>query len=155
MDSYKNIQFGSMSKPESVLLDDQTWRRRGRTRIRIKLFRIHNTAKNWLFGGQCGVQSDTSKANQDHWHLHHPGLPIQYDCQQGGNQIFVPDVRVGKNPGLKKKPAQWVFLGFFWVFCFFLGFFGFFCPEERVFRVFFSFTNTFGCIQTLNYNHSC
>jgi hypothetical protein len=35
--------------------------------------------------------------------------------------------RVGKNPGLKKKPAQWVF---FW------GGGGFFCPNERVFRVF-------------------
>jgi hypothetical protein len=35
-----------------------------------------------------------------------------------------------------------------------LGFFGFFCPDERVFRVFSSFMNTFRCIQTLNYNHS-
>ncbi len=45
-----------------------------------------------------------------------------------------------------------------WNFCFvflcFLGFFVFFCPDERVFRVFCSFTNTFRCIQTLNYNHS-
>ncbi len=40
------------------------------------------------------------------------------------------------------------FWGFFW---FFLGFFG---PDERVFRGFFNFTNTFRCIQTLNYNHS-
>jgi hypothetical protein len=32
--------------------------------------------------------------------------------------------RVGKNPGFfKKNPAQWVFLGFFWVFWVFLGFF--------------------------------
>jgi hypothetical protein len=38
--------------------------------------------------------------------------------------------RVGKNPGLKKNPAQWVYL----VFLGFLGFlgFGFFCPDERV-----------------------
>jgi hypothetical protein len=46
---------------------------------------------------------------------------------------------VGKNPGLKKKPARWFF-------CFFGGFFGFFggflvkkkyiCPEERVFSLF-------------------
>jgi hypothetical protein len=70
--------------------------------------------------------------------------------------------RVGKNPVFffLKKPAQWVFLGFFgffWVFLgflVFLGFFGFFCPDERVFRVFCSFTNTLRCIQTLNYNHS-
>ncbi len=56
-----------------------------------------------------------------------------------------------KKPGFfLKTPAQWVFLGFLGFF----GFFGFFCPDERVFRVFFSFTNTFGCIQTLNYNHS-
>jgi hypothetical protein len=45
--------------------------------------------------------------------------------------FFVPyRFRVGKNPGfLKKKPAQWVFLGF-------LGFFGFFlvfCLDESVF----------------------
>jgi hypothetical protein len=33
--------------------------------------------------------------------------------------------RVGKKPGFKKKPAQWVFL-------FFFGFLGFFGPEERV-----------------------
>ncbi len=68
--------------------------------------------------------------------------------------------RVGKNPGFLKNPAQWVFLfffgffgffGFFWVF---FGFLGFFCPDEKVFRVFFSFTNTFKCIQTLNCNHS-
>ncbi len=46
----------------------------------------------------------------------------------------------------KKKPAQWFFLGF-------LGFLGFFA-QKRVFRVSFSFKNTFRCIQTLNYNHS-
>jgi hypothetical protein len=43
---------------------------------------------------------------------------FKFDCYQGW-----------KKPGfLKKKPAQWVFLGFlgFW------GFFGVFCPEERV-----------------------
>ncbi len=44
-----------------------------------------------------------------------------------------------------KNPAQWVFLGFL---VFFLGFWGFFAPDERVFRVFFSFTNTFRCTQT-------
>jgi hypothetical protein len=46
-----------------------------------------------------------------------------------------------------KKTSPVGFLGFF-------GFFGFFCPDERVFRVFSSFMNTFRCIQTLNYNHS-
>jgi hypothetical protein len=43
--------------------------------------------------------------------------------------------RVGKNPGLKKKPAQWVFL-------FFLGFFGFFkiyLPKRGSFEGFYSF----------------
>jgi hypothetical protein len=60
--------------------------------------------------------------------------------------------RVGKNPVFFfKKPSPVGFLGFFWVF---LGFFGIFCPDGRVFRVFFSFTNSFRCIQTLNYNHS-
>ncbi len=74
---------------------------------------------------------------------------------------YVTLARVGKNPGFFKKAQPsgffWVFLGFFgffWVFWVFLDFFGFFCPDERVFRVFFSFTNTFGCIQTLNYNDS-
>ncbi len=53
----------------------------------------------------------------------------------------------GNSPGLektrvlKKKPSPVVF-------------FLFFCPDERVYRAFFSFTNTFRCIQTLNYNHS-
>ena len=66
--------------------------------------------------------------------------------------------RVGKNPGFFKKTQP---SGFFWVFLVFFGFFGFFCfflrffcLDERVFRVFFSFTNTFRCIQTFNYNHS-
>ncbi len=63
-------------------------------------------------------------------------------------------IRVGKNPVFFfKNPAQW----FFWVFLGLLGFLGFFwvfCPDGRIFRVFFSFTNTFRCIQTLNYNHS-
>jgi len=31
----------------------------------------------------------------------------------------------------------------------FFGFLLFICPDERVFRVFFSFMNTFRCIQTL------
>ncbi len=67
-------------------------------------------------------------------------------------------IRVGKNPlkknrfFFKKNPAQW----FFWVFRFFLGFLVFLCflPIGEGFRVFFSFKNTFRCIQTLNYNHS-
>jgi len=59
--------------------------------------------------------------------------------------------RVGKNPGFFKKTQP---SGFVWVFLGFFGFFGFFCPDERVFRVFFSFTNTFRCIQTLSFNHS-
>ncbi len=37
-----------------------------------------------------------------------------------------------EKPGLKKKPAQWVF----WVFLVFWGFFKNICPELRVFRVF-------------------
>jgi hypothetical protein len=35
-------------------------------------------------------------------------------------------IRVGKDPGLKKKPAQWGFLVFF-------GFFGFFLPRRECF----------------------
>ena len=74
--------------------------------------------------------------------IHSPPSPIAL--------IFIVNtVQQGwKKPGLKKKPGPVFFLGFF-----FFGFFGFFCPDERVFRVFFSFTNTFRCIQTLNYNH--
>ncbi len=62
-----------------------------------------------------------------------------------GNAICSSFCQGWKKPGFFfKNPAQWVFLVFF----------GFFCPDERVFTVFFSFTNTFRCIQTLNYNHS-
>jgi hypothetical protein len=44
-----------------------------------------------------------------------------------------------KKPGFfLKKTQPSGFFGFFWVFWVFLGFFGFFCPDERVFRVFFS-----------------
>jgi hypothetical protein len=63
-------------------------------------------------------------------------------------------VRVGKNLGFKKKSSPVGFLGFFGFFYRFFGFFWVFCPDERVFRVFFSFTNTLRCIQILNYNHS-
>ena len=66
-----------------------------------------------------------------------------------------------KKPGFfLKKPSPVGFFGFFWVFlCFlgFLGFFGFFwvfLPRREGSSGFFSFTNTFRCIQTLNYNHS-
>ncbi len=46
-----------------------------------------------------------------------------------------------KNPGLKKKTAQWDFFvvgffGFFGFFCFYFWFFLHICPEEGVFRVF-------------------
>ena len=56
-----------------------------------------------------------------------------------------------------KKTSPVGFFGFFGVFVGFLGFFGFFwvfLPGQEGFRVFFSFTNTFECIQTLNYTHS-
>ncbi len=59
--------------------------------------------------------------------------------------------RVWKNPGLKKKPAQWVF----WVFWFFFVCFFVFCvffyifAQKREFLGFFSFKNTLRCIQTL------
>jgi hypothetical protein len=49
-----------------------------------------------------------------------------------GKDGWVPDTvscRVGKNPGFKKKPARWVFFGFYWVL---LGIFGFYW----VFKVF-------------------
>jgi hypothetical protein len=36
-------------------------------------------------------------------------------------QVVAHLLRVGKNPGLKKKPAQWVF--WFFGFLFFFGFF--------------------------------
>jgi hypothetical protein len=83
-------------------------------------------------------------------------------------------VNLGIKPpkaGLQKTPAQWVFvffcffsgfLVFFWFFGLFRVFWGVFwvfiyiyLPRSEVFfRVFFSFKNTFRCIQTLNYNHS-
>ncbi len=42
-----------------------------------------------------------------------------------------PSGRVGKNPGLKKKPAQWIFFFFFYIPYIYI----YICPEERVFRV--------------------
>jgi hypothetical protein len=33
-------------------------------------------------------------------------------------KVGIPTIRVGKNPGLKKKPAQWFFLFFFGLFGF-------------------------------------
>ncbi len=61
-------------------------------------------------------------------------------------------------PGLEKTVFFCFFFGFFWVFRF-LGFFGvflvlFYIAQNREFLGFFSFKNTFRCIQTLNYNHS-
>jgi hypothetical protein len=53
-------------------------------------------------------------------------------------------------PGLKKTQPSGFFV-FFWVFLFF---FCFFLPRREGFRAFFSVTNTFRCILTLNYNHS-
>jgi hypothetical protein len=58
---------------------------------------------------------------------------INYDTRQGWKKT-----RVKK----KYQPS-----GFFCVLWFFLVFL-YICPEERVFRVFFSFKNTFRCIQT-------
>jgi len=89
--------------------------------------------------------------------LYHTGLYIFSSTK--GHLILhgTHSSRVGKNQVFFKKPSPVGFFGFFLVFLGFLGFFGFFwvfCPDERVFRVFFSFTNTFRCIQTLNYNHS-
>jgi len=56
------------------------------------------------------------------------------------NMFFLCFKQGWKKPGfLKKKPAQWVFLGFFgffWVFLVFLGFFGFFA-QKRGFLGFF------------------
>ncbi len=54
------------------------------------------------------------------------------------------------------KPSPVVFLGFlvFWVFFWFFGFFYIFAQKKEEFLGFFSFKNTFRCIQTLNYNHS-
>jgi hypothetical protein len=77
-----------------------------------------------------------------------------------------PDIQLrnGEEAGLEKtrvflkNPAQcffWFFLGYF-VFFVFLGFLGFLniFAQKREFLGFFSFKNTFRCIQTLNYNHS-
>ncbi len=57
-----------------------------------------------------------------------------------------------KKPVFFLNPAQWIFLGFSG----FLGFLGFFhiFAQKREFLGFFSFKNTFRCIQTLNCNHS-
>ncbi len=82
-----------------------------------------------------------------------------FEMSPGG--LSEVDTRQGwKKPGLKKNsPVGFfgffgVFFEFFFCFLFFSVFFIYICPEERVFRVFFSFMNTFRCIQTLYWNHS-
>jgi hypothetical protein len=69
------------------------------------------------------------------------------DEKKPARQIKKP-VKAGlEKRRFKKKTAQWVFWGFFGVF---LGFFGFFIfSQKREFLGFFSFKNTFRCIQTL------
>jgi hypothetical protein len=67
------------------------------------------------------------------------------DIGRGERRQLHPGGRVGKNP---------VFFSFFLGFFVFFVFFLYICPEKRVFRVFFSFKNTFRCIQTSNYYHS-
>jgi hypothetical protein len=58
---------------------------------------------------------------------------VEGDSAGGSLQLL----DAGKNPGFKKKPAQWVFLGVFWGFYrVFLVLFLYICPEERVFRIF-------------------
>ncbi len=97
-------------------------------------------------------------------HPHHPALspaPRQ-PCLRPAGAVWRLPGKVGKNPGFKKKPAQWIcfvfclgflrFFGFFVFFCFFWFFYIF--AQKREFLGFFSFKNTFRCIQTLNYNHS-
>ncbi len=79
----------------------------------------------------------------DHWFT---GPPASAPFWASTNQGW-------KKPGFKKKPSPVGFFGFFWVFWVF-GFFGVFLPRREGFRGFFSFKNTFRCIQTLNYNHS-
>jgi hypothetical protein len=83
----------------------------------------------------------------------HHGAPEHGHAAQG---------RLGKNPFFFKKTRfsgffYFIFFLFFWVFLgFFFGFFGFFYifAQKGEFLGFFSFKNTFRCIQTLNYNHS-
>jgi hypothetical protein len=67
-----------------------------------------------------------------------PGVAPTWHALQGWKKL-----------GLKKKPAQWFYLGFFgfiyFFLFFFLSFFGgvffpkklYICPEERIFRGFF------------------
>ncbi len=77
------------------------------------------------------------------------------DCGEDQQAGAAARGRVGKNPGFFKKnqPSRFfVFLGFFGFFLVFLVFYIF--AQKRGFLGFFSFKNTFRCIQTLNYNHS-
>ncbi len=58
---------------------------------------------------------------------------------------IAPWAMVGKKPGLKKKPAQWVFFGFLF-FLFFFVFFGFLYTvfaQKRAFSGFFQFQEYF------------
>ncbi len=110
------------------------------------------------------AEEDNSESDDDEfrWVRTIDRLRMELDLQSlFGILVYDPDSppppRVGKNPGFFKKTQPSGFFWFFWGFLVFFVFFWFFwafCPDERILRVFFSFTNTFRCIQTLNYNHS-
>ncbi len=78
------------------------------------------------------------------------GLPDPDPLVRGRDPSPDP-IQGWKKPGFLKKTQPSVF---YWFFFDFLVFLGFICLDDRVFRVFSSSTNTFRCIQTLNYNHS-
>jgi hypothetical protein len=108
---------------------------------RIDLFfhRFISTRRRicWL-GTLCGVGACARSGQQQGGR--------RAGCRSGWGEPVPRAWRQGwKKPGfLLTSP---VFFLFFW-------FFLYICPEERVFRGFFSFKNTFRCIHTLNYNHS-
>ncbi len=101
------------------------------------------------------MEAGRSRHVDDGVELGEVGIPVQVD--DGGEGLEGGRL----HPGLEKtrfllkntQPS-----GFFGVFLGFIGCLGFLFfyifIQKRVFKGFFSFKNTYRCIQALNYNHS-
>ncbi len=106
--------------------------------IRIRI-RVRNTALNC---SRCMKALNWRRADSSS-----SSSSLRLTSAGGSGDNFTLAAGLEKTPGLKKKkPAQWVFFGFYLAFWGLFYFILFICPEERVFRVFFSFKNTFRSI---------
>ncbi len=124
--------------------------------IRIQRFRIHNTASHGVFISYTCEWASVYMCfygNYSHSAYTVPACLLTFSQTQvcvlrptkrqteKWSNVMGPrrkPPRVGKNPFFFFKNQPSGFFWFFWVFWVFSVFFGFYCPEERVFRCFFS-----------------